>query len=201
MLKVNTYTIKGTKTGLLTLPKEFDQKANPKLLAQALYVYEERSHVGLRQAKTRSEVNRTGKKLYKQKGTGGARHGSRRANLFVGGGVAFGPRPVRRILNLSESLRKKAKLIAFKAKVDEKEVVAVSGLAKLAKTKAAADLVKKLSGGKDMRLTFVLADTSRSAARYFRNLVKVEHVFYKDINALDIARGGTIVLDKDIFAK
>ena len=68
----------------MNLPKEFDQKLNMPLLAQAVHVYEERSHVGLRNTKTRSEVNRTTKKIYKQKGTGGARHGSRRANLYVG---------------------------------------------------------------------------------------------------------------------
>src|SRR3989344_5044199 len=95
------------------LPKEFRVKPNLGLLTQSLRVYEERGHVGLRQAKTRAEVNRTGKKLYKQKGTGGARHGSKRAPIFVGGVVAHGPRPIRRILSLSSKLKRLSKLMAL----------------------------------------------------------------------------------------
>ncbi len=67
MIKAPIYTIKGTKTGEQTLPKDiFEVKPNLNLLAQAVRVYEERGHTGLRKTKTRSEVNRTGKKLYKQ---------------------------------------------------------------------------------------------------------------------------------------
>ena len=108
MAKIDLYTIKGVKSGDLTLPKSFDEEINMNTLAQALRIYEERAHPGLRNTKTRSEVNRTTKKVYKQKGTGGARHGSRRANLFVGGGVVFGPRPDRRMLNISDKLKIKA---------------------------------------------------------------------------------------------
>ena len=97
-MKAQIFSVKGVKTGEESLPKEFSQKVNLALLAQAVHVFEERGHVGLRKTKTRSEINRTTKKIYKQKGTGGARHGSRRANLYVGGGVALGPRPIRRIL-------------------------------------------------------------------------------------------------------
>ena len=67
MIKIQKYTIKGVKSEEVALPKEFDVKANLPLLAQAVHVYEERAHVGLRSTKTRSEVNRTTKKVYKQK--------------------------------------------------------------------------------------------------------------------------------------
>ena len=93
MLKTKTYSLKGTKLKETSLPKEFGQKENLPLLAQAVRVYEERSHIGFAKTKTRAEVNRTTKKVYKQKGTGGARHGARSAPIYVGGGTAHGPNP------------------------------------------------------------------------------------------------------------
>ncbi len=197
------YTLKGTKSGEFTLPKDvFEAKINLNLLAQAVFVYEDRGHVGLRKAKTRAEVNRTGKKLYKQKGTGGARHGSRRANLFVGGGVAHGPRPLRRILNLSDAIKERAKVYAFSAKAKEQEIVVVSNISKVSKTKEAAGLLAKIT--KDMkakRFTFVLSEGARESVKFLRNLEAAEAVSYKDANAFNIYKGGMLILDQDIFKK
>lgn len=200
MLKIDLYTLKGTKNGELSLPTEFGSKSNPNLLAQAIRVYEERSHVGLRQAQTRSEVNRTTKKVYKQKGTGGARHGSRRAPIFVGGGVSHGPRAQRRILTLSGNQKVLSKMAAFNYKNQNKEIVAVEGLGKLEKTKTVAELLKKLTeatGSK--RFSFVLADKNTAASRSMRNIQSAKPYLYKEVNAFQIVKGGLIVLDKDIF--
>ena len=202
MIKALTFSVKGIKIGEEALPKEFDQKVNLPFLAQAVHIYEERGHVGLRKTKTRSEVNRTTKKIYKQKGTGGARHGSRRANLYVGGGVALGPRPIRRILTLSSKMKSRARLFAYSIKADEKKIVLVSGLSKIEKTKAVADLAKtleKTTGEK--RFTFILSDGATSAVKFFRNLKLVNAIFWKNANAYDIYTGGLIVLDVEIFVK
>jgi len=199
-MKIQTFTVKGIKSDDAGLPKEFDQKVNLSLLAQAIHVYEERAHIGLRKTKTRSEVNRPSKKLYKEKGTGGARHGSRRAPIFVGGGVALGPRPIRRVLNLPNDIKSKARIFAFAMKAEEKQIVFVSGVAKLDKTKAAEELVKaltKATGAK--RFTFVLSEKSKEAVKALRNLAHAKAIFYKDSNALDIYRGGMIVMDSEIF--
>ncbi|HJY98543.1 MAG TPA: 50S ribosomal protein L4 [Patescibacteria group bacterium] len=201
MLKVATYTLKGTKTKDTTLPKGmFEAKPNLNLLAHAVYVYEERSHSGLRKTKTRSEVNRTTKKIYKQKGTGGARHGSRRAPIFVGGGIALGPRPVRRILKLPQGIKNKAKAYAFSLKADQKEVFVASGLSKVEKTKEISGLLDKIAketGAKSF--TFVLSEKARDAVKFFRNLGNAVSVQYKDVNAFDIVKGGIIILDEAIF--
>lgn len=203
MVKAPIYTIKGTKTGELTLPREmFEVKPNLNLLAQAVHIFRERSHTGLRKTQTRAEVNRTTKKIYKQKGTGGARHGSRRANLYVGGGVALGPRPERRILTMSQAMRNKAKAYAFSAKAGEKEIVAVSGVATLGKTKEAAGFLAKLTKEiKAKRFTFVLSDSAKESFKFLRNLGNASAFFYKEVNAFDIWNGGIIVLDKEIFEK
>ncbi len=201
MVKAQIYTLKGTKTGEFTLPKGmFEVTPNLNLLAQAVHVYEERGHVGLRKTKTRSEVNRTTKKVYKQKGTGGARHGSRRANVFVGGGVALGPRPERRILTLPQALRNKAKIYAFSLKAKEKEIIVISGLSKIAKTKEAGEFLAKV--GKEIeakRFTFILSDKMQEVFKFLRNLGNAKTVSYKDANAFDIYTGGILVLDENIF--
>jgi large subunit ribosomal protein L4 len=172
------------------------------LLAQAVHVFEERSHIGLRKTKTRSEVNRTSKKVYKQKGTGGARHGSRRANVFVGGGVALGPRPIRRILSLPGAMKARARLLAYSLKAGEGQLILVTGISKIEKTKSVSELASaltKATGAK--RFTFVLSDGAKEAVKFFRNLKLANAIFWKDANAYDIFDGGMIVLDSEVFAK
>lgn len=176
------------------LPKEvFGQEINLKLLAHVNHVYTERSHSGLRSTKTRSEINRTTKKVYKQKGTGGARHGSRRANLFVGGGVIFGPRPVRRILTLSQKVKMAAKIAAFSAKSKSKEISVVSGLPGVIKT---GEVSKFLKGLTAKRFTFFLSEKSQSASRFLKNLSNVSTVYYNEASALDILNGGMLLIDE-----
>lgn len=201
-MKIQTFTYKGTKVEETNLPKEFGVKINLPLLAQAIYVYEERAHVGLRKTKTRAEINRTTKKVYKQKGTGGARHGSRRANLFVGGGVALGPRPIKRVLSLSNDIKNKAKFMSLALKAQEKQMIFVSGISKIEKTKDACELTKALGKATSTkRFTFVLSEEAKNVVRALQNLTKSNYVFYKNLNALDVYRGGTIVVDEGIFKK
>ena len=96
-MKTKLYTVKGEVKGDINLPKEYNLKTSNSLLLQAVRVFEDRTHFGLARVKTRSEVNKTRKKLYKQKGTGGARHGAKSAHIFVGGGVAHGPKGEKEI--------------------------------------------------------------------------------------------------------
>jgi len=200
MLKAQVYSLKGVKTADFNLPKVFDVEVNKNFLAQAIRVYEERAHVGLRSTKTRSEINRTTKKFYKQKGTGGARHGSRRANVFVGGGVVFGPRPLRRVLTISSQMKIKSRLTAIAAKVAEHELILVEGLNKLNKTKIASELTKNLTKElKSKRFTFLLSDTNAKTGMFLRNLKNSVSVPFKDASAIDIWRGGMVVVDKEAF--
>ncbi len=182
------------------LPKEFKSEPNLNLLAQAVHIYEERSHIGLRNTKTRSEINRTTKKVYKQKGTGGARHGSRRANVFVGGGVVFGPRPKRRLLKLSKLLKSLSKRQALSLKASQKEVIVVSGIGKITKTRQAAEFLKTVEKEtKAKRFTILLSDGSLGSLRCLNNLNNLRAVKYKDANAFDIWNGGMLLIDEEVF--
>lgn len=202
MTKIDVYTAKGTKKSSLTLPKEFEAEVNLRLIAQALRVYESAGHTGLRKTKTRGEINRTTKKLYKQKGTGGARHGSRRAPIFVGGGIAHGPRPLKRVLSLPKGIKRKAFSSALAIKIEEGLVVALSGISTLKKTNEFKGLVKTLAEEfKAKKFSFVLADKNKETLKLTKNLGNSTTYFYKDLNAHNVFYGGVIILDEEIFEK
>src|SRR3990167_9301765 len=108
MVKLTIYSAKGIRKGSTNLPNNFVEKINLPLMAQAVRVYEDRQHPGLAKAKTRGEVTASTRKIYRQKGTGGARHGAISAPIFRGGGIAFGPKPRNFELKLSKQMKKKA---------------------------------------------------------------------------------------------
>lgn len=204
MLKAKTYSLKGTKLEETSLPKEFGEKENLPLLAQAVRVYEERSHIGFAKTKTRTEVNRTTKKIYKQKGTGGARHGARSAPIYVGGGTAHGPKPIRRVLTLPKKMTRLALSQALSSKLSQKQIFVIDGIAKLAKTNEARDFltrIAKVEGIKSKKFTFILSEKNICAKRYLKNLDGIKIDIYRDLNVFNVLFGGTLVFDNEIFAK
>lgn len=204
MLKARAYSLKGTKLEDVSLPKEFGEKKNLPLLAQAVRVYEERSHIGFAKTKTRTEVNRTTKKIYKQKGTGGARHGARSAPIYVGGGTAHGPKPIRRVLTLPKKMTKLALSQALSAKLSQKQIVVISGIDKLAKTNEARDFLTRIAKAeaiKSKKFTFILSEKNICAKRYLKNLDGIKIDIYRDLNVFNVLFGGTLVFDSQIFAK
>ena len=91
-LNVQVFSTDGSEKGTMVLPKEvFGEKINKQLMSQFVRVYLANQRQGGANTKTRGEVEGSSRKIYKQKGTGRARHGSIRAHIFVGGGVVFGP--------------------------------------------------------------------------------------------------------------
>jgi len=168
-------------------------------LAQAMRVYEARGHVGLAKAKTRAEVERTKKKWYRQKGTGGARHGAKSAPIFVGGGVAHGPRPIERKLSLPKRMAKKALYVALGLKAKDGAIVVADGLAKIKKTKDAQNLIDRIKKGGNF--TFALSQDNIGASKYLKNIKNAVAVPFKDLNAYKVFLAGVLVLDKDNFKK
>src|SRR5690349_22911371 len=100
---------------------------------------------GTHDVKNRSEIHRTGKKMYRQKGTGSARHGSARVNLFRGGGRSFGPTPRSHAIDLPKKVRALALRHALSAKAKDGAIVVVDAVtAKDAKTSALRERFEKL---------------------------------------------------------
>jgi large subunit ribosomal protein L4 len=199
MLKVNSYSTKGTKLTSITLPKAWEEKSNDALLAQAIRVYNDRAHFGLVKAQTRSEVNRTTKKWYKQKGTGGARHGARSAPQFVGGGVALGPRPVSRELTLPDKMKIKALHIAISLAVKEGRITVADMSFK--KTNEVQKFIDKVMGKEVPRVTFVIKKENLKSGMFVKNIKNAAVVNFSDLNVFEVFFGGNIVFDKSIFAK
>jgi large subunit ribosomal protein L4 len=202
-MKAKVYTLKAEAKPDFSLPKEFEVTSGVSLLAQAVRVFEDRTHFGLSRVKTRSEVNVSRRKIYKQKGTGGARHGAKSAHLFVGGGVVHGPTGMKRNLVLPLNMKKKALLIALSSKFSTNKAVLVEGLAKVKKTNEASkaiDLIKKASEIKS-KVLVVLANNDVKISRFFKNINDVETVKFADLNAFLVLKKSLVLIDSKVFDK
>lgn len=199
MDKLNIYDLKGKEAGNAQLPKELHAEPNKKLLAQAMHVYRDHQHGGFAYAKTRAEVDITKKKIYRQKGTGGARHGASSAHIFVGGGVAHGPKGFKRELILPQAMRKKAMQVAMTMKAQDGKVVVVSGLETVAKTRDFKAILKQFSNEGKQRMTVVLKDDNTVVTRALRNIANLTIMPMRALNAYDVFLGGIIVLDSQLI--
>jgi large subunit ribosomal protein L4 len=201
MTKLNVFSAKGVKKQAVNLPKDFIEKENPALLAQAIRVYEGRRHPGLSKIKTRGEVVASKRKIYRQKGTGRARHGALSAPIFVGGGKAHGPKGIKRKLELPKKMRKKVVGVALGQKVKNGDLLVVDGLSSLKKTKDAQKLIDKVFKNmkKKNRVSFILSEKNFSAVRAIRNIPNAEAISYHNLNAHQVFYGGILLLDKEVL--
>lgn len=155
------------------------------LLAQAVRVHLANQRQGTQSAKTRAEVNRTRKKLYKQKGTGGARHGDKKAPIFVGGGIAFAPKPRDYSLKLSKQMKKKALEEALKLKKSEKLTIPAKFSGKT------RDFAKLLSGAKSYLI--VTDGYQEKIWRAGRNIPGVTILPKDQLNAYEVLKAEKIL--------
>jgi len=200
-LKAKVYTLKAEAKTDIILPKEYKKISAISLLAQAVRVFEDRTHFGLSRVKTRSEVNISRKKIYKQKGTGGARHGAKSAHIFVGGGVVHGPTGMKRDLKLPINMKKKALVVALSNKFAEGKAVLVEGINKISKTSDASTAIVELKNVLKIKskVLVVLANNDAKIFTFFRNIKNVETVKFSDLNAFLILKKSLVLFDSLIF--
>jgi large subunit ribosomal protein L4 len=204
-MKVTSYSIKGIKGEKADLPLNLSSEVNMTLLAQAVRVYENHQHTYLAKTKTRSYVDLTTKKVYKQKGTGGARHGDKAAPIFVGGGTAHGPKGIQKALIMPEKMRKNALMNALSLKVKEGKVLVVEGFNTLKKTKDAQNLVtkvlkeEKLTGKSNLMV--ILSPENKDKAIYLRNLKRVVVLPQMGLNAYNVFYCTAMLFDNALFTK
>lgn len=145
---------------------------------------------------SRSNVNRTTKKLYKQKGTGGARHGSRNAPIFVGGGTAHGPHPHSHAHDLPKKVRAMAMKHALSAKVkDDALLVIDAATLDGGKTKDLTAQLKKL--GISNALVIGGATLDEGFARAARNIPGIDVLPLAGLNVYDVLRRQKLVLTRE----
>ena len=195
-LSIPVYSLAGRETGALNLPKElFGKKINTKLLAQAARVYMANQKVFTASTKTRGEIKGSTAKIYRQKGTGRARHGAITAPIFVGGGIVFGPKPREVRLDLPLRMKKAALLSALSAKAKDQSVVGVAGLEKISgKTKEVVGLLKKLSVKSALIVTPVKQNNVVLAGR---NIKGVEVMSSDLVNAYQVLSYDKLLLSKE----
>lgn len=196
MPATDIYNTKGEKTGKLNLPKEiFDAKINPVLMAQAVRVYLANQRQAPAKTKHRGEVAYSTRKLYRQKGTGKARHGAKSAPIFVKGGVTHGPEGVQNYeLKLNQKMKKAALKSALTGKLEDKEIIIMEGLEKLkGKTKEMAKIISK----KDKKLSIVLPEIWEKVIRAGRNISHLNLLQAKQLNTYEVLNGGMLIFAKE----
>jgi len=188
-----------TKEDIKTsLPKEiFDVPMNSDLLHQVVVSQMANRRVAISHTKDRSEVRGGGAKPWRQKGTGRARHGSRRSPIWIGGGVTHGPTNERNFKKrLPKNIKKKALFIALSEKLRNDLIIIVDSFdINEIKTKKVIEMLNNL-GIKESCL-IVLPKIDSNMILSTRNIPKVNTIQAKDINCLDILSSKYLLIDKE----
>jgi large subunit ribosomal protein L4 len=195
-MQTDITTLDAKKVGTVELSDHvFGLEPRPDILHRMVRYQLAKRRSGTRSVQDRSEVNYTGAKLYKQKGTGRARHGSRRANLFRGGGKSFGPKPHSHAIDLPKKVRALALKHALSAKAKSQTLVVIDKCElKDAKTKELKARFLKLGLGSVLIVDG--AEVQSAFARAARNLPQVDVMPVQGINVYDILSHDKLVLTK-----
>jgi large subunit ribosomal protein L4 len=190
-------TLDAGKAGTIELKDEiFGLEPREDLIHRMVRYQLAKRRAGTHKAKTRAEVNVTGKKMYKQKGTGGARHSDKGAPQFRGGGKAFGPLPRSHAHDLPKKVRALALKHALSAKTKASELVVLDKAeAGEAKTARLRSRLAKL--GLTSALIIAGKEVDANFARAARNIPNIDVLPAAGINVYDIIRCKTLVLTKD----
>ncbi len=192
---VPVINMQGEKVSEIELRSEiFEASVNIPLIHQALVRQLSNARLGTHSTKTRGENNRSKAKWYRQKGTGRARHGSRNAPIFVGGGIAHGPKPRSYAKKMPKKMRRAALRSALSAKAAEQQVIILDKLEMEApKTKEIAGTLRRISsnGGKTLIL---LPERNTPVELSVRNLPTAKALRAQYLNIRDLLDFDTLVM-------
>src|SRR5436309_15952280 len=193
-LKVTT--LDGKEAGSVSLNKDiFGLEPRTDLIQRCIVWQLAKRRAGTHAVKNRADIWRTGKKMHAQKGTGGARHGSARANLFRGGGRSFGPTPRSHAIDLPKKVRALALKHALSAKAKDGGIVVIEKASVTdGKTKALQQSFEKL--GLSNALIIDGAEVEAGFRLAARNIPNIDVLPVQGINVYDILRRHTLVLTK-----
>lgn len=199
-MQAPVYDLSGRKLRDLELDEAvFGIEPNRPVMHQALVRQLANARQGTHSTLTRAQVNRTTKKVYRQKGTGNARHGSRKAPTYVGGGIVFGPKPRSYEQRMPRQMRRLALRSALSAKAAEGGVAVVENLSMDApKTKTMAALLASIGGS---RALVVLADRNVGVENSVRNIEGAMYLHAGYLNVRDVLGHDRLVLGLDALER
>ena len=194
-MQTSVVTLDAATAGTIELSDSiFGLEPRSDLIARMVRYQTLKRMAGTHHAQDRSEVNVTGKKMYKQKGTGSARHGDKSVPQWRGGGKAFGPKPRSHAIELPKKVRALALKHALSAKAKAGEIVVLDKAASEGKTKTLRDSFDKL----ELRNALIIdgAELEPTFARAARNIPNIDVLPVQGINVYDILRRKKLVLTK-----
>jgi len=194
-MKAQVTTLDAKSAGEIDLADAiFSLEPRPDLLHRMVRYQLLKRMAGTHHAQDRSEVTVTGKKMYKQKGTGGARHGDKSVPQWRGGGKAFGPKPRSHAIDMPKKVRALALRHALSAKAKAGELIVLDRAASEGKTKTLRTQFEKLA----LMNALIIdgAEVDVNFARAARNIPNIDVLPVQGINVYDILRRKKLVLTK-----
>lgn len=201
-MKAPLYSKEGKKKGEVVLnPAIYGARVNQRLLDLVQKAYAANLRHGTADTKTRKEVSGGGKKPWRQKGTGRARHGSTRSPIWKGGGVTFGPHPRDYFVALPKSMRKYALISALSMRADQKNVLLLEDTKlETPKTRELAQIIKSLPL-EEKRTLCVVRDIDLNLKRASQNLSGlIDLARASDLNAYHILQRTKILIEQDALS-
>ena len=198
-MKATVTTLDNSQAGDIELADAiFGLEPRPDLIHRMVRYQTLKRMAGTHHAQDRSEVAVTGKKMYKQKGTGGARHGDKSAPQFRGGGKAFGPKPRSHAVDMPKKVRALALRHALSAKAKAGEIIVLDKASSNGKTAALKTQFAKLELSNALIIDG--AELEATFARAARNIPNIDVLPVQGINVYDIIRRKKLVLTKAAIA-
>ena len=201
MAKIDVKDLTGAVTGSIELSDEiFGIEPNEVAMSTVVRNQLANKRQGTQKTKTRSEVSGGGKRPYRQKGTGRARHGSTRSAQYVGGGIIFGPTPRSYSYTVPKKIKRLALKSALSSKVASEKMIVIENmdLAEV-KTAAVAKALKAIGAGDSSLI--VLEGVNRNAELSARNIKDVKTALVNTINVMDILKYDSFVATKAAVEK
>lgn len=211
-IQTKIYNFTSLESKPKTLPKEiFGMEENKVLLAEVVRVYLFGQRKARAKTKTRAEVSGSGRKIWRQKGTGRARHGDQYAPIFVGGGVAHGPTGRQNWkLNFPKKKKEAALKVALSSKLKEGSLILIDDFGKVKKkTKEAygklLKILQKANKKKEKdfqpRTTLVFGKEDKNIILPFRNIPWVKIVRAEDLNPYFVLENKFLILEEEALKK
>jgi len=196
MAKTALYNMEGATIGEVEMSDViFAAPINESAVHLVVRSYLAAQRQGTQSALTRGQVRGGGRKIYRQKGTGNARHHGNRAPQFRHGGVVFAPKPRDYVIGVNKKVRRLAFHSAMTAKFNAGEIIVVDSLSlSEGKTKLMAQTLKKL--GAEKKALVVLPERDEKIVRATANLAEANTTYVNTLNVYDILNAGKVVLTK-----